>query len=141
VSERPWPFEHVDEVRFSDLDTMRHLNNVAFLDFFESARVAYLADRWTDHDPGHPAEVGVVVVQVAFSYRAPGHYGDRVHTLLRPTTLGRTSFGCACEMRVGDRVIAEGSCVLVTVELASGAPLAVPDELRATLLADGATAS
>ena len=37
-----WPFSFTDEVRFADLDAMGHLNNVAFLAFFESARVAYV---------------------------------------------------------------------------------------------------
>ena len=29
---------HVERVRFGDLDAMRHLNNVVFLRYFESAR-------------------------------------------------------------------------------------------------------
>ena len=36
-----WPFSHRDEIRFADLDTQGHLNNVAFLVFVESARIAY----------------------------------------------------------------------------------------------------
>jgi len=30
-----WPFTHADRVRYADVDTMRHLNNVAFVQFFE----------------------------------------------------------------------------------------------------------
>ena len=37
-----WAFTHSDEVRFSDLDVLGHLNNVAFLVFVESAREALL---------------------------------------------------------------------------------------------------
>ena len=40
MSEPALPFSHADEVRFSDLDINGHLNNVAFLEFLESARVA-----------------------------------------------------------------------------------------------------
>ncbi|MFM9139567.1 MAG: hypothetical protein ACKOTH_03315 [Solirubrobacterales bacterium] len=40
MSEDPegWDFFHVDTVRFSDVDSMDHLNNATFLSFFESAR-------------------------------------------------------------------------------------------------------
>jgi acyl-CoA thioesterase FadM len=31
--EASWAFSHCDRVRFSDLDAMRHLNNVALVSF------------------------------------------------------------------------------------------------------------
>ena len=37
-----WAHCHVDRVRFGDLDAMRHVNNVAYLTFFEDARIQYL---------------------------------------------------------------------------------------------------
>ena len=37
-----WPFVQPDRVPYADLDTMRHLNNVAFVRFFESARIAFM---------------------------------------------------------------------------------------------------
>ena len=50
--EGEWPFSFVDRVRFGDLDAMRHLNNVEFLRFFETARIAYI----TELVPSRPAE-------------------------------------------------------------------------------------
>jgi acyl-CoA thioester hydrolase len=37
-------FVHTEHVRFGDLDAMRHLNNVVFLRYFETARIAYLKE-------------------------------------------------------------------------------------------------
>ena len=38
----PVPFVHYERVRFGDLDAMRHLNNVVFLRYFESARIRFM---------------------------------------------------------------------------------------------------
>ncbi len=35
-------FSYLERVRFGDLDAMQHMNNVEFLRFFETARIAYL---------------------------------------------------------------------------------------------------
>ena len=33
-----WAHTHTERVRFGDLDAMKHLNNVVFLRYFETAR-------------------------------------------------------------------------------------------------------
>ncbi len=135
-----WPFSFSDEVRFADLDAMGHLNNVAFLAFVESARVAYVCDAVPAHDPGRPSEFGFMVVEAKITYRSPGQCGERIDTLLRPTTLGRSSFATDFEMRVGERVLADGYSVMVTYDHAAGRTMPIPAPLRERLLADGATA-
>mgnify|MGYP006159560931 CR=1 FL=1 len=75
---------HTERVRFGDLDAMRHLNNVVFLRYFETARIAFMRDMFPTHDPAHP--------EASRSGRVPaGELGDeqgrrhRVHgELLRP---------------------------------------------------------
>ena len=37
-----WRYSFHDQIRYGDLDTNAHLNNVAVHGFFESARVAYM---------------------------------------------------------------------------------------------------
>ena len=44
-------FVHVERVRFGDLDAMRHLNNVVFLRYFETARITYLRHLVPSHSP------------------------------------------------------------------------------------------
>ena len=51
----PEPFIHRERVRFGDLDAMRHLNNVVYLRYFESARIAYLSELSPDHSPSTPS--------------------------------------------------------------------------------------
>ena len=37
----PWPLALADRVRFAELDPLNHVNNVAYLIWFEGARVTY----------------------------------------------------------------------------------------------------
>jgi acyl-CoA thioester hydrolase len=133
-----WPFTYSDEIRFSDLDVMGHLNNVAFLVFVESARVAYLRSLVPEHDPTSSSDFGVLVAEAKVSYRAPGRFGERVDTHLRPDDLGRTSFRSVFEMRVGERVLADGYAVMVVCDRATWRPVPIPEGLRELLEADGA---
>ena len=133
-----WPFSHSDEVRFSDLDMLGHLNNVAFLVFLESARVAYIRTTLPSGEPLIPAGFGVVVAETRIGYRFPGQLGERIETLLRPDEVGRSSLRLDFEMRVGDRVIADGHSIMVYYDRAAERPAPLPDLLRARLLADGA---
>jgi acyl-CoA thioester hydrolase len=135
-----WPFSHQDEVRFADLDTQGHLNNVSFLVFVESARVAYAVSVGAEHAEVRPsASLTYIVVEVKISYRSPGHFGELIETSLRPSIVGRSSFHMDFEMRVGDRLLADGYCVLVTHDPIAGRPVSVPQPLRERLIADGAT--
>jgi acyl-CoA thioester hydrolase len=135
-----WSFSHVDEVRFADLDTQGHLNNVAFLVFVESARVAYAVSvaQSQPQEFGRRHDFGFMVVEVKISYRSPGYLGELIETRLRPSSVGRSSFRTDFEMRVGERVLADGDSVLVTYDPAAGRSIPVPDWLRERLLADGA---
>jgi acyl-CoA thioester hydrolase len=133
-----WPFTHSDEVRFADLDVMGHLNNVAFMVQFESARVGYMRAIVPNHDVADAAGFGVMIAEVTIAYRAPGFFGERVDTRVRPAWLGRTSLRLDFEMSVGERLIADGHGVMVLWDRGAERPLPIPDDVRERLIADGA---
>lgn len=59
-----WHFGIANRVRFSELDALGHVNNAAYLSWFENTRLPYLrAMEVTDYGPGAPrlvlAELGV----------------------------------------------------------------------------------
>ena len=68
-----WPFAYLDRVRFGDLDAMRHLNNVEFLRFFETARIAYIRSLVPSHQPAEPeGDWGLIFAECHINYRSPG---------------------------------------------------------------------
>ena len=108
-----WPFTHSDRVRYADVDAMRHLNNVAFVRFFESARIAFMRHVFPEHDPTDPSDFPVVLAETSIAYRAPAYYDEEVRTQIRPAELGRSSFRTQFRMHVDDRLIADGYGVYV----------------------------
>ena len=108
-----WPFTHRDRVRYADVDTMRHLNNVAFVQFFEDARIAFMHWLFPEHDPTDPEKFPVVFAELHLAYRAPAYFGEEVATAVRPSHLERSSFRAEFRMQADERLIAEGYGVYV----------------------------
>jgi len=130
-----WPFAHLERVRFGDLDAMRHLNNVVFLRYFETARIAYLRDLIPGHDPAHPEAggFGLIFAACEIAYRSPATFDEEVSIRCRAEQPGRSSFRVAFEMAVGERIIAEGHGVLVGYDYEQGRSRPLPDALRAAI--------
>ena len=132
-----WPFTHADRVRYADVDTMRHLNNVAFVRFFESARVAFMQHVFPEHDPTDPADFPVVLAEVHIAYRAPAYFDEEMHTQIRPSNLERSSFRTQFEMRAGEegRLVAEGYGVYVGYDYMAQRAQPLPAHVRERLQA------
>ncbi|MEJ7787136.1 MAG: thioesterase family protein [Solirubrobacteraceae bacterium] len=126
-------FVHRERIRFGHLDAMRHLNNVEFLRFFETARIEYLREVIPEHDPADPDDFGLIFAECHINYRAPGQYNDLLEVTIRPEQVRRSSFRVAFEMRVGDRLLAEGWGALVGYDYATGTARPLPDRVRDAL--------
>lgn len=134
-------FVHRDRVRFGDLDAMRHLNNVAFLGFFESARIAYITELLPTHDPAHPeGDFGLIFAECHISYRSPAFYDEELQTSLAPTALRRSSFRLHFRIASGTdgRLLAEGWGALVGYDYVAGKATPLPERLLDALRAEGA---
>ena len=143
-----WAFTHTERIRFGDLDAMRHLNNVVFLRYFETARINYLNSISEDHDPvrpvslPHPRKLGQVSDVTGFGfifaschidYRSPGNFDEDVDVRVRPAEIGTKSLKLEFEMRVGERLLAEGYGVLVGYDYANQKSAVLPEALCAKL--------
>jgi len=129
------PFSIVERVRFGDLDAMQHMNNVEFLRFFETARIAWLQALVPEHTPTRREEFGFIFAECQIAYRAPAFFDDAIRTVIRPGEVRRSSVRLDFEMRVeqGDRLVAEGYGVLVGYDYVAGRSKPLPDALRARL--------
>jgi len=130
-----WPFVHFERVRFGDLDAMRHLNNVVFLRYFETARIAYLRELVPGHDPAQPEAggFGLIFAACEIAYRSPAAFDEEVAVHCRAESPGNSSFRVAFQMLVGERLIAEGHGVLVGYDYSEGRSRPLPDALRAAI--------
>ena len=129
-----WAHTHVERVRFGDLDAMKHLNNVVFLRYFETARINYLNDLMDSHDPVNRADgFGFIFASCTIDYRSPAHFDEEVAIRVRPADVGTKSLKLEFEMALGERLIAEGHGILVGYDYESGETVPLPDALKKRL--------
>ncbi|MXQ07895.1 acyl-CoA thioesterase [Alphaproteobacteria bacterium GH1-50] len=111
-----WPFGYRDRVRFHELDALNHVNNVIFLRWFETIRVAYvkaygLTDySHTDSDPQ------LVVRHVSADYLSPMYQDENYLLTARTTLIKPSSFVMAYAVHVDGALRATGTAVVVSLE-------------------------
>lgn len=129
------PFVFVDRVRFADLDARGHLNNVAFLQFFEAARLAFIRDLHPGHDPTVPTDEDLIVARTEIDYRAPADFEEEIRTLVRAGEVERNKFTVLFEMRSAKdgRLLAEGSNVVVGYDYENGEAAHIAEPLYEAL--------
>jgi len=135
-----WPYAHVDKVRFGDLDAMRHVNNVAFLTFFEDARIQYISEL-IGNDPTTRRGFGLIFAECRINYRAPAFFDEEIRTCIRPGEIRRSSARLEFAMfAAGDeRLLADGYGVVVGYDYAAGRAMPLPAAFRGALLAGAAS--
>lgn len=118
--------------RFNDLDVLGHVNNVAYIEYLQEARVQFL----TSAGQVDFAEPGQVVAKMEITYRKPlGLNPSSLPIRIWPTRVRDTSYVLAYEIvNEVDEVAAEASTVMVVVDLATGRPTAIPEQLRSLLV-------
>ncbi|HEY4219831.1 MAG TPA: thioesterase family protein [Myxococcota bacterium] len=123
-------------VRWGDMDAYGHVNNAMYLTYFEVARLEYFSrlqlPGWTS-----PVGVGPIVHSTTCRYRLPVTVPDtlQVGARMKPASLAADRFtvhSVAFSTR-HQRVAAEGDCVVVVFDYASGQKSSVTDELRAAI--------
>jgi acyl-CoA thioester hydrolase len=129
------PFVHTERVRFGDLDAMRHLNNVVFLRYFETARIAYIRHLLPAHDPAHPEseKLGLIFAECHINYRSPVYFDEEVGVECSIGEVRRSAFQVMFTMRVADRVAAEGYGWLVGFDYAAERSSPLPESFREVL--------
>lgn len=105
-----WSFGMADRVRFAELDALNHVNNAAYLSWFEALRVHYVsAYGLSDYRPEDPE---LVLRDVACRYHAPMFLNERYIVTARTARYRRTSF--TMEYAVfAETLRATGSAVIV----------------------------
>jgi acyl-CoA thioester hydrolase len=116
-------------VQWGDMDAMRHVNNVVFFRWFESARVAYL-DRVAFESSSQ--QLGPILASVKCDYRRQLNFPDEVTIAARVTRMGRTSLSMvhAVFSREQQAIVAEGDSTIVVFDYQANKPHPIPAVLR-----------
>ena len=131
-----WRFTFRDRIRYGDLDTNAHLNNVAVHQFFESARVAYMRGLFPEIDPmGRAGGFGMIFAETHVRFASPGFYEEDLRVDVKPDELRRSSVRIAFRMvsEADERLVAEGWGTLVGYDYEQGRAAPFPEPIAQRL--------
>ena len=117
-------------IRFSDMDSLGHVNNVAIAAYVEASRTMLihqflLRDRYPDLD--------YALVHIDIDYRAEFHYPGTVEIGARLERVGSKSFATGYGLFMGDTCVATSRSVNVFFDKAKRASVNPPEEVRAMM--------
>lgn len=126
-----WPASIDIPVAWGDMDVLGHVNNVVYARWFESGRAFYF-DRLGFTQALNDRGVAPILARQEINYRLSTSYPDTVQVKTTVSHIGNTSFTMAFEIwsQQQQKLIAEGSGVLVMVDYGRGQKVTVSDELR-----------
>ena len=130
-------------IRYNDLDPYGHVNNAAYLEFFEEIRLAYwraLADLtgFDELEAGDVPGARYVIAETTVRYKAPIFLDDALHGAASVPTVGNRSYAMDFELRTGETfedgtLVAEGFAAHVFFDPVKDAVQPRPDWFLATV--------
>jgi acyl-CoA thioester hydrolase len=103
-------------VRWSDVDTYGHVNNVKYFEYYQEARIAFLSGL-ADGQPGDTGR-GVVVARIDVDYRRPILFRSEPFEIQTwVSRVGNSSYDLEAEIRDGDEVLSRAHAVVVAFDL------------------------
>ena len=134
------PLAIADRVRFSELDVLNHVNNVAYMEWFERLRVRY-SQLWGISDYAVDADNPRIVIRSGMiHYRQEMQMDEDYIVTCACAGYRRTSYSLAQQIWAGGTLRATFDCVMVNLEPDGSAKRALPAKLVARFQdIDGAT--
>lgn len=118
-------------VAWGDMDAFRHVNNVMYFRYFESARVAYF-DRLRIMDDIMKTGDGAILASTQCKYRIPLTYPDTLSVGAKVEEMSDDRFVMrhAAFSHMHNKIAAEGTAVLVSYSYRENKKIRTPEEMR-----------
>ena len=127
-----WPLAIADRVRFAELDSLNHVNNAAYMTWFETARINYFAmTGLSTYQQGDPR---LVVRRVELDYLKEMLMGEDYIVTARTSAVRTTSFTLENELWSLGVLRATYRCVIVLLNPDGSGRMPIPQNIRAEML-------
>ena len=118
------------DIRWSDMDEMRHVNNAVYLTYFEQARVYYFheACQW------NWKEIGVILASAHVDYLRPVVFPNPTYVYVRTSKIGTKSFEISylitSIVNGVEELTTTGYTTMVLYDYETNKSVAIPDFLK-----------
>jgi len=127
-------FETEFPVRWGDMDSMGHVNNVMYFRYFEQARLDWYEQLGLDNLT--PERIKFVIVDNHAEYLKPVVYPMHVKVQMFGHSPGKSSFISSYELTVSDVIYTRGSAKVVWIDTVAQKSVPLPDDVRALVSAE-----
>lgn len=119
-------------VRWGDMDAYGHVNNVAYLRYFESARIGYMEHLRDRFGFVHEPHQRIILADIQCAFRQQLHYPAELEIGQHTSRIGSSSFDLsgAIYRRGEEQAVATSKAVLVWFDFATQRPAALSPALR-----------
>ena len=121
-------------VRVADVNYGGHVSNAAVLNYFQDARIAYLAHLGTFSELNLGEDCGIILPEAQVRYRAEMFFGDALEIGVRISEVRNSAFVMAYRIERGGQTTAEGTTALVAFDYATRKPRRLPADFRSAVL-------
>jgi acyl-CoA thioester hydrolase len=121
-------------IRFSDQDSLAHVNNVALAQYFEVGRTAYVYD--IIRAAGCEGRIEFILARLVIDFRRELHYPGAIEVGSRLMQLGRKSLTTGYGIFRGEDCIATSEAVNVFYDMETRRSTEPPADVRAVLERD-----
>lgn len=118
--------------RFGDADGLRHINNIALVEWFEVGRNPIFRMFTPDLDLSYE-KWKLILVRTEFDYLGQMYYGKDVEIRNYITHIGNSSFTIGHEAWQDGELKAKGKAVLVHFDFINQKAVPIPESIRAQL--------
>lgn len=129
-----YTFRRKVDMRWSDIDELRHANNAVYLTYFEEARVAYFYEICLiDYEI-----LNMILAKATVEFKKPLLHSHKPYIYVRCSRIGNKSFDLEYiithEAGNSKELIATGSTVMVMYDYKEDKTIPVPEDFRQKLL-------
>lgn len=123
-------------IAWGEMDSFRHVNNVAYFRYFESARIRY-SEKLGLFNQKDETGIGPILGSASCKYRLPLTYPDTVSVGTKITDIAEDRFTMKYVIvsHKHQKIAAEGDGVVVMYDYREGRKTAIPEEIRKRILA------
>lgn len=115
-------------VRWGDMDSLGHVNNIVYFQFFESVRMDWF-DRLATAAPGTSGQ-GIVIVDNHAEYLLPVVCPATAIVRMAAHSPRKSSFVSTYTITVGDTLTTRGHARIVWINNLDGKSMPLPDHIR-----------
>lgn len=124
-----WPFALADRVRFAELDPLNHVNNVAYLTWFENSRVAYFKHIGLTTYQNSDSEPRIVIRRGEMDWLQEMRAEEDYVVVTKTIGYRNTSFTLHQEVWSSGTRRAEFHCVIVLLMPDGSGRMPIPDAI------------